>query len=237
MLQWLLLIHTAFAAPMPQYPKHVKTTELKELLASNPEAERIKKMGPKAYEQLTELMFSSNENMNVRWNATLSLAKIGGQESVPELEKALKNDTWFMRSAGLLGLSLVTKNHGEKEAKKLLQEDPALLVRATALQVLAQNNKMDRQFLWGELYNPLNFKGGISLSLRLSLLKVLGKEPQLSDTPKYIALLREDDSEIRQHASVALQDISKIKTTGKQAQSAEFWKSWWNDNKTVVTSN
>jgi HEAT repeat protein len=200
MLIFLVLLQWTHAAPHKAFPAKVPASSVKELLKSSDQVAKIKDLGPEGYKHLREIMLSSKEPMNARWQATLALARIGGKESQPDIKLALENPTWYMRSAGLLATSIISKDHGVDQAKKSLRKDPALLVRATALQIIAQEKVIDRDYLWKELYNPLNFHKGESLSLRLSLLQVLAKQTKKTESAKFVALTRDKQPEIKRLA-------------------------------------
>jgi hypothetical protein len=205
----VFLIQSVFAAPhtKEEFPKEVSATTLRRLVQMQDKEDSIKKLGPEGYKQLREMMFSSQESVDDRWKATLVLAKIGGPESLPDLETALKNSLWYMRAAGLLGTSVAVPQVGYVKAKEFLHTDPALLVRAVALQVIAQQKTIDKEFLWSEIYNPVNFNNGKSLPIRLSILKVLENSLTASDTARLTALMREDNKDIQ---SIAKNSLSRI---------------------------
>jgi hypothetical protein len=135
------------------------------------------------------------------------MAKIGQQESREDLKLSLQSRTWYVRSAGVLALSLVEEDKGVSVAKKIMQKDPALLVRASALQVLAQSSSIDRSFLWQELYNPINFHHGNGLSIRKSILKVLSEKPEISEKERFSLLSHEKDESIKMIAKKTLENI------------------------------
>lgn len=209
MLYLILCIELIWSAPRPtSFPTEVPYTHVKRLIQLDGKEESLKSLGPQAYVHLREIMFRPEESVDDRWKATLTVAKIGGRESLPDLELALASTQWFMRSAGLLGVSVVEREKSLSKAKTFLHSDPALLVRATALQVIAQNKKIDKSFLWSEVYNPLNFNNGKSLPIRLSILRVLENSLTTADTAKLNALLRENNKEIQSFAKTALNKLN-----------------------------
>lgn len=213
MVHLLLFLATCWAMPnRNSFPVTVSADHVRELIKINGQEEQLKVLGPQAYTHLRDIMFSGAESVDNRWHATLALAKIGGEESLPDLQAALKNPLWYMRAAALLGKSLVDKDHGVAIAKALMHEDPALLVRATALQVLAQQKKIDKEFLWAELYNPANFNNGRGLPIRTSILKVIDQSIAPTDSAKLTALLREQNEDIQTLAKRSLSKIYKQKT-------------------------
>lgn len=171
----------------------------------------IKQMGPEGYVYLKNMSLSSQESLERRWQAILAMAKIGGAESRQDMIGYLQSSTWFLRSAALLGLSLIEKDRGVSFAKKQMQKDPALLVRATALQILSQQKDVDRLFLWKELFNPINFYKGRSLSLRESILKILIKDAQPNEKNRFFVLLKENNPEIKKIAKIQIDRFEKKK--------------------------
>lgn len=205
MILCLFLSQFIHAAPHKDFPQNVSIQSVKALLKKADQVDEIKPLGPQAYKHLREIMLSEKEGMTHRWNAVLAMARIGGHESQPDIDAALKHNTWFIRSAGLLASSIVHKEKGFEKAKQFLRRDPALLVRATALQVMAQEDNMDRDYLWTELHNPLNFHKGQSLSLRLSILKILSKNVRKTESAKFVALMRESDPAVQSLAKDVLE--------------------------------
>lgn len=197
----ICFISVVFALPQTNAP--FEKNKLKQALQQDRLAD-LKKMGPQGYKELRQIMLSDSEPMESRWQAILAMAKIGREESRQDLEQNLQSPTWFVRSASLLGLSLIQSEVGEQKAKEAMSKDRALLVRATALQVLSQSKKIDRSFLWKELHNPINFHQGRSLSLRKSIVKVLAQNPKKEEADKFSFLLKEGDLEIRQISRGAL---------------------------------
>ena len=183
-----LLISFALALPNKQ--------ELRVALTQN-RLSAVKSMGAEGYKSLREISLSETEPMDQRWRATLAMARIGHKESLVDLEHFMKSSTWYMRSASLLGMALVDSQLSQRKAKELLRRDPALLVRASALQVLSQEKKMDREFLWKELHNPINFRRGRSLSLRTSILKILSQQPLPTEKSKFALLTNDSQPEIK----------------------------------------
>jgi len=230
MMNYLLVLLMAHAAPhksaAPDYPDFVHIDTIRYMLQTPDRAADIKKMGPQGYKQLRAILFSPTEPVDKRWNAALVMAKIGGVDSLPDIERASKDKVWYMRSASLLALGIVSKDKAMQKARYLMQKDQALLVRASALQVLAQNPVVDRDFLWTQMYNPMNFNNGQSLSIRHSILKVLSENQKKTETAKFVALMRENDPQIQNAAQRSLEVLYKKKapiglTRDKQLA---FWK-------------
>lgn len=206
---WILCFFSlVFAAPRPSSFTAFDPIALKQALRKD-QLDVVKSMGPDGYQFLRRVMLSEAEPYEERWQAVLAMAKIGQHESRQDLEANLKSSTWFLRSSSLLGLSLIEKDFAIKKAKELLHRDRALLVRATALQVLSQSANLDREYLWKELYNPINFRNGRSLSLRASILKVLSLEPRKNEKEKFLFLSNDKDPQIKSISQLALQSTKR----------------------------
>ena len=184
----ILLVTFALALPNKQ--------DLRAALTQNRLSD-VKNMGAAGYKSLRDISLSETEPMEQRWRATLAMARIGHKESLVDLELFMKSSTWYMRSASLLGIALVDPELSQRKAKELLSRDPALLVRASALQVLSQEKRMDREFLWKELHNPINFRRGRSLSLRTSILQILSQKPLPTEKSKFALLTNDSHPEIK----------------------------------------
>ncbi len=191
----LLLISIALAVP--------NSADLRSALTQNRLSD-VKKMGSEGYITLKSISLSESEPMEQRWRATLAMARIGQKESLVDLDQLIKSPTWYMRSASLLGMALIDRPRSQAKAKELISSDPALLVRASALQVLSQEKNMDRNFLWKELHNPINFRNGRSLSLRMSILKVLAKNPLPTEKSKFALLANDSHLEIKKISKLTL---------------------------------
>jgi len=188
MISSVLLITFALALPNKQ--------DLRSALTQNRLSD-VKSMGSEGYKSLRDISLSEVEPMEQRWRATLAMARIGHKESLVDLELFMKSSTWYMRSAGLFGMALVDSDLSQRKAKQLLSQDPALLVRAAALQVLSQEKRMDRDFLWKQLHNPINFRRGRSLSLRTSILQLLSKKPLPTEKSRFALLTSDSHTEIK----------------------------------------
>lgn len=228
MIVLLLVFQLVHAAPIKKSPDEM-IKDVRQILTENKQLENIKQYGPDGYLQLLSIANSPQESIEVRWNAMMAMARIGGVHSIPDLEKNLTHSLWYMRSGALNALSMVEKDRGLARAKLLLKNDPALLVRASALQVVAQQSTVDSKYLWTELYNPLNFDNGYSLSIRKSIIKVLSKTPSKKEAPKFIALIRDKDPEVRTIAIHALESLSKKKSPVSPIQDSvvSYWQGWY----------
>ena len=134
-----MMASSAFAAKKPQDISMI-------LKQSNP-AERMDQLqvNPKSkYRALRELAFDQKAELRLRWKALMSLALIGREESLPELELAASSPDWFMRDAALKAMVRVSPDAARTWARRFLS-DPALVVRTTA--VLSISELADKKSL------------------------------------------------------------------------------------------
>ena len=163
------------------------------------------------YKELRVKAFSETQEMSVRWNSLMQMTKMKKNESVIDLKKALNSNTWYMRNAGLIALDSINPDLAFDVAKKQL-EDPALVVRSAAVDVLAKNKKKTaevRELLWKEIYSKKNKIKSKSLWIRPQISQYLAIDPQPQEREKFLALMEEKDEEIRIIAEKALQKLQK----------------------------
>lgn len=159
------------------------------------------------YKDLKSKAFSNENDMHVRWKSLIKMAETKKKASVPDLKKALKSDTWYMRNAALLALDSINPDLAFEAAKKQL-DDPALVVRSAAVDVLAKNKSRAqevRKYLWDELKDDQNKFKNRSLWIREQIAKILAESPQGSEREKFLAMANEP--ELRVHAEAALGKI------------------------------
>lgn len=158
------------------------------------------------YKELKDLAFSESQDMSVRWKSLVKMSEMKKSDSVPDMKQALKSDTWYMRNAALLALETVNRDEAYDAAKKQL-DDPALVVRSAAVDVLMkypQHEKEVRALLWRELEDPQNIVKKRSLWIRPQIVKYLAKKPQVSERSQFLKLVDEGDEEIRTLAQKAI---------------------------------
>jgi len=186
--------------------------------------------GPQGYRNLNHIMFDSQGAMDLRWRAVNAVAQIGGAESKPELEKALKSRDWFMRNAGLLSMANIDRKSGVKWARQLLS-DPAMVVRAAAVATLLDLKDQDSTtLLWKKLYASENFKNHESLFVRRRIVEALAALETSGREAKFVALLNDKDTTLHPVAIHALERLTQ-QTLGRPTDSVqvtrEQWQNWW----------
>lgn len=226
-------------APKVSSPSHLRSSHTilvaatKEALAM-PLEKRIpalSEQGPQGYRNLVQIMFDEKASMEARWRAVTSVGAIGGVESIPEIERALKKNEWYMRSAGLVAMSNVNRKSAIYWARKLLS-DKALVVRAAAVETLAELKDTEASsVLWQKLYAKENFKNGQSLFVRKRIVETLAQLNQSGSESKFIEVLGDKDKSLHPSAILALERMTQIRFSdlGSIPLQRERWQAWWKD--------
>ena len=158
------------------------------------------------YKELRAKAFAENQEMSVRWKALMDMTRMKKNESIVDLKKALGSNTWFMRNAALVAIQSFNPDMAYEIAKKQLN-DPALVVRSAAVDILTKNKKNVaevRELLWKEMNSAKNRVKAKSLWIRPQIGQFLATDPQNSEREKFLSLADEKDDEIRTIASLAL---------------------------------
>lgn len=161
------------------------------------------------YQTLKRKAFSDSFDMSERWKSIIEMSQIQHKERLPDLKKALKSQTWFIRNAAILALDQVDTNLAETEAIKLLS-DPALVVRSAAVEVLAKrirSSELARKALWSELNDKQNIIQKESLWIRPQIIQHLAKFPLKSDKSLFYSLLADSNAQVQSIARNALAEI------------------------------
>ncbi len=161
------------------------------------------------YQTLKRKAFSDSFDMSERWKAVIEMSQIQHKDRLPDLKKALKSQTWFIRNAAILALDKMDANLAEAEAIKLLS-DPALVVRSAAVEVLAKRIKSSavaRKSLWAELNDKQNIIQKESLWIRPQIIQHLAKFPVPADQSLFKAMLTDSSAQVQDIARNALAQI------------------------------
>ena len=187
-------------------------------------------MGPESYKQLRKIAFDGNYSSEVRAKAFQSLVTLGQGQAQPEIEKAIDHQDWFLRTIALVAQWSLDNRKGRIAAKRLLLEDRALMVRASALERLEQETEGGtrlRDVYVTALEDPKNFHRGQSLWLRPRIAKAL---INLSETPgrkHFEVLLRDPDPTIRQMTLEHLRaSQGSTSVENDEDQEIQKWISW-----------
>lgn len=167
----------------------------------------LQSQGSDAIAQLKNIVLSRRQPYELRWRAVTVLPMIAGEQSLDFLEQCLKHKSWFIRSAGLVAVKRVNQDKALFWAHKLLN-DHALVVRSQAVEVMHHiGDPSSRKFLWDELYQARNFRGGQSLWIRRQIVEALVDLSLYSDEKKLLNLLSDSDQTLHKPAQHALQRI------------------------------
>ena len=147
-------------------------------------------------------------DFQLRWHRVFSLADHPTEQNKQSLISALKSADWYMRDAALRALPKFSEAEARNWARKLI-DDPSLVVRTTAVQILAVvQTDADRSLFWKKLIAKENFHGGQSLWIRRHLVKALAMRPAPAEKMRFEALLSDPDSRLYPAAHQALDRIS-----------------------------
>lgn len=189
----------------------------------------LRAQGPDGYRNLRAIMFDPKSKIDSRWRSTMAVGRLGGELSVPELERAMHAEVWELRSASLIAVSRFDRATASKWARTLLK-DKALLVRLTAVETL--DSIQDRgaiPALWAELESQQNFKRTRSLFIRRRIVEALAKLESQGSENKFVALLEDEDQKIHAPAILALERITG-RSLGKPndpiARRRALWQQW-----------
>ena len=177
----------------------------------------------KNLQTLERMAFNDKWPLKTRWKSFMILTEIKGAKSLSQIKRALLSKTWYMRSAGLTALKNIDPQAAKKWAYNKLNNDPALLVRTKALEIL-KNEKSEKvkELFWKKVYSADSLHRNKSLWIRGDLARILLKEPRKKDLRRWVRLLHESDQELQTVASYAL---SKIKSDGsKNAENISYWQ-------------
>ena len=127
-----------------------------------------------------------------------------------------------MRSAALTALERINRSMARRQAFDRLNKDPALMVRAKALDILQSQFGEDvAELFWKKFHSADSFHNNRSLWIRKNLAVSLMKNPRKKDTQCWIQLLHGPDEDIQQVAALAL---SKINNHSSPNKDVSFWK-------------
>ena len=159
----------------------------------------------------------------------MALAVTQEEKSLVHLERAVKSRDWFMRNAGIIAMNQIAPERALIWARRLIH-DPALVVRTSVVPVFRQRGQIaDRDLLWRELDNKINFKKGESLWIRHHIVTALATLSSPVDAPKFLKLLDDADQRVRKASVMALESLtgSEPAYKGKNlTQKVVHWKNY-----------
>ncbi len=194
--------------------------------------------GSRVYGPLKSLAFNEKIPMRTRWKSFMVYTQMAGGSSLPIVNQALKHQDWFMRSAALTALEKIDESLVRIWAFRKLDEDPALMVRARAFDILQKWSGEDiRELFWKKLYSADSFHNDRSLWIRKSLAMSLMEKPEKKDISRWVRLLHGSDDDLQQVAAMALFRINSGRDGEGRDSSlrtdVSFWKKQYPDNKSL----
>jgi len=187
--------------------------------------------------QVNDLNFTSQMSraqnsslpMTQRWDAVIKATELVNAEQMKDLLNLSRSRDWFVRNALLVGLDK-TGNDLVYEKAAALMNDKALVVRSAAVDVLSRlNSRKNRELLAREMTKNYNFVGQKSLWIRSQIMKGLVKNPQSFEKEFFSKMLFDQDTEIANMSTQALEKITNIRFDGPQKLTA--WRKLAKDRK------
>jgi hypothetical protein len=220
LLTVLIFSQMAFAA----IPKKSLSVESALRLPAEERVSLLRRIGPKSYRDLHAVAFDPSRPYDIRWRAVVSMAWLGGKESIVDLEKALDNPDWFMRDAGLKGMEKIDKAKTSEWAKKLLG-DPALVVRSAAVQIIQEmHDTTAESALWEKINAPENFRGEQSLFIRRQILSALSDFATKGNEDKFAQFLTDKDKSLHIVAMEGIERATGIRKDEDPRKSLQLWR-------------
>ncbi len=184
---------------------------------------------------LGKIAFSEGYKLAERWRAMAVITR--NFPTSKQALKGLKHKKWFLRNSSLLGLAESKNKKAIQWAIKYLDNDPSLIVRSAAVDVLSKNpNKRTKVALRNNINNKLNFRKGQPLWVRKNILQAIYNMSTKDDLPRIMSDLnrKKIDEQHSKYLFEALPRISghSINTTPFDSEQ-EAWLNWWQKRKPV----
>lgn len=216
----VLISQVSFAA----IPKKSLSVESALRLPAEERVSLLRRIGPKSYRDLHAVAFDPARPYDIRWRAVVSMAWLGGKESVVDLEKALDSNDWFMRDAALKGMEKIDRSKTSEWAKKLLG-DPALVVRSAAVQIIQDMHDVSAESaLWEKIDAPENFRGEQSLFIRRQMLAALADITAKGNEDKFAKYLTDKDKTLHMVAVEGIERATGIRKDEDPRKSLQLWR-------------
>lgn len=190
-------------------------------------------------------LYRENVTIEQKW-AILNDLKNKSPEFAKEIYlSCIESTDWVLRVGGLKFLATLDVHTTLEKAKKLLSEDPSLLVRSAAADVLVENGlTRAKETLWAALEDSKNFHKGHSLWVRKNIASALKTVAEQTENPKWEKLLYDSDTKIREFAVEALERSNKLllgSLSDTLTTKVELWKTRFmdmakvaNDKSTII---
>ncbi|MCB0419516.1 MAG: HEAT repeat domain-containing protein [Bdellovibrionales bacterium] len=178
---------------------------------------------------LAALAFEKSESLQVRWRAVTSLGEAFPGQAQKTLAKALSSNEWYLRNAGLIGMTHVSRSRSLSWAGKLL-DDPALVVRTAAVKTISSLNGQHLEGqLWRKLYSKENYNKGKSLWIRKHIAKTLSQFAKAGRESYFMRVLSDSDTSLHPYAINALETLHGKKAPENSTLEIQrvSWIKWW----------
>ncbi len=201
----------AFSAPLPS-SRAIPEKVLMSLRESHQDAVNIIRAEESiSYQPLKQIAFDEKMPLKTRWKSLMLLSEVYGSKSLKDLQSAIDNKAWFMRSAGLTAMNSVDSSLAQKLALAKLKQDPSLLVRMKALEILKDSkDKNVRDLMWQKIHSSDSFHQNRGLWIRQDIARVLLQNTESQELKKWVRLLHDQEAIVKVIAATA---VKKLKSS------------------------
>lgn len=198
-------------------------------LPNDNRVEALRAQGQPGMQNLKRIAEDAKQTLNVRWKAITAVGQLDARAHQPFLEKFLSAREWYLRSAGLHAVKYGPREVTLKWCRQLL-DDPALVVRSTAVQVIGFIKGSElKDVLWERLYAAENYHRGRSLWIRKSIVEELSKFAQPRDSVRFLRLLNHEDQALHPIVVSALGRLTGISRDQRKYPSLDDQKQAWSE--------
>ena len=191
----------------------------------------LQNYGSKSFPVLRNLFSDEKQNMQIRWSALTSMARLYPEASLSIVTKALQHPIWFIRNAGLVALKIINPPKAIQWAGAMLN-DPSLVVRTAAVQIIHdQKASQYKPQLLEKLNAKDSFHKNRSLWIRHHIVSALASFAESGEEKFFISLLNDTDTRVQTSAMQALEKISgrsfQTKDSNQAQSEKDMWLQWW----------
>lgn len=188
-----------------------------------------------SFENYYQQSHNRKNSMSQRWRAVFEAAEIAQPNELKKISQLADNQEWYLRNAALLALDKVDQQQAQATARKLIK-DKALVVRSSAVDILAKSNSYEnRRLLAEEVSKPYNFKRKSSLWIRSQIIERLALNPESTEKMFFAKHLFDQDTNVVRHSLAALEmlDVSKEHASGSFKNKIDYWRKYVKTQKLV----
>ncbi len=178
------------------------------------------------YQNLKSTAFSKSLGVGDRWTAVQEMARADFSWFQKDLERALKDDEWFIRNAALVAIQNGKPEFVRQWSEKLLF-DKALVVRTQAAKNLIRfGDSSSSDELLKALNHKMNFRGEYSLWIRPYIAQALALNPPSNWKHVFQSMLTDRDEKVQSWAIMGLEKKSGLRL-GSNDDSLSVKKQRW----------